>query len=395
MSVVDRTKEFSSIIASHHSRRQQQQRTGSGPPKVPVKRSEFAAAASLIGADIHATASKLTKLTQLAQSKSLFEDPTVEINELTFILKQDITSLNSKLASLQGAMAQARATGTKQRATHSNSIVDSLKTRLLDATKEFQDVLHTRSHNIQVLQSRREQFSTPRGSGSKGATSCEGAESSCGCGSLGGSSHMRSRFKPPAPIFELAAPPVSKASGDGDSRRCDGLVSAGGQSGSGSSFCSSSSACVDHKKSDDSHGADDHGCAGAAWANPAARPIGLPPSNGDVVIDVGMLGGSQQQMEMAPALGTYYDSRAQAVESVQSTIVELGGIFQQLAVMVEEQGTLLQRLDDNVDTSLADVRAGHAQLVRYLNNMSSNRPLLIKVFAILFFFVVIWGTLFA
>ena len=171
MSVVDRTKEFSSIIASHHSRRQQQQRTGSGPPKVPVKRSEFAAAASLIGADIHATASKLTKLTQLAQSKSLFEDPTVEINELTFILKQDITSLNSKLASLQGAMAQARATGTKQRATHSNSIVDSLKTRLLDATKEFQDVLHTRSHNIQVLQSRREQFSTPRGSGSKGATS--------------------------------------------------------------------------------------------------------------------------------------------------------------------------------------------------------------------------------
>ena len=93
--------------------------------------------------------------------------------------------------------------------------------------------------------------------------------------------------------------------------------------------------------------------------------------------------------------GSYLDSRAQAVDAVQSTIVELGGIFQQLASMVQEQGTLLQRVDENLDDSLVNVREGHAQVLRTLRNLRSNRGLVVRVFAVLMFFVVVWGTLFA
>ena len=104
-------------------------------------RSEFSAAASSIGASIHATASKLGKLTQLAQSKSLFEDPTIEINELTDIIKQDLTALSAGVNELHTMAAQASRGSARQRAEHSMSAVESLKLRLADMIKEFMKVL--------------------------------------------------------------------------------------------------------------------------------------------------------------------------------------------------------------------------------------------------------------
>ena len=42
----------------------------------------------------------------------------------------------------------------------------------------------------------------------------------------------------------------------------------------------------------------------------------------------------QQQQQQVALQDTYYSSRAEALQNVESTIVELGGIFQQLAHMV-------------------------------------------------------------
>ena len=38
----------------------------------------------------------------MAKSKSIFDDKPVEIQELTYIIKQDINSLNKQIAELQG-----------------------------------------------------------------------------------------------------------------------------------------------------------------------------------------------------------------------------------------------------------------------------------------------------
>lgn len=88
-------------------------------------------------------------------------------------------------------------------------------------------------------------------------------------------------------------------------------------------------------------------------------------------------------------------SCAQAVDTVQSTIAEVGGMFQQLAEMVQQQGWQLQRVDENIEDSLSNVQEGLGQLQRFYRNMSSNRGLMVRIFAILLFFVVVWGTLFA
>lgn len=99
-------------------------------------------------------------------------------------------------------------------------------------------------------------------------------------------------------------------------------------------------------------------------------------------------GGQQQQALMVPAQDQYMASRAEALHQVESTIVELGGIFQQLAHMVHEQGEMTMRIDENVDDTLANVDAGQAQLLKYLSAISSNRFLIMKVFAVLLCFMI-------
>ena len=50
-----------------------------------------------------------------------------------------------------------------------------------------------------------------------------------------------------------------------------------------------------------------------------------------------------QQQVFADETESYLQSRSDAVQSIESTIVELGGIFQQLALMVREQEEMVQR----------------------------------------------------
>jgi syntaxin 5 len=99
-------------------------------------------------------------------------------------------------------------------------------------------------------------------------------------------------------------------------------------------------------------------------------------------------GGQQQQALMVPAQDQYMASRAEALHQVESTIVELGGIFQQLAHMVHEQGEMATRIDENVEDTLGNVDAGQAQLLKYLSAISSNRFLIMKVFAVLLCFMI-------
>jgi len=54
--------------------------------------------------------------------------------------------------------------------------------------------------------------------------------------------------------------------------------------------------------------------------------------------------------------------------------------------MVSEQGELAIRIDENVDDTLANVDNAQTQLLKYLNTVSSNRWLILKLFGILMAF---------
>lgn len=77
----------------------------------------------------------------------MFDDPTLEIQELTAVVKQDINALNSALVDLQFLCNSQNESGniSSDTTTHSTTVVDNLKNRLMGATKEFKEVLTMRT----------------------------------------------------------------------------------------------------------------------------------------------------------------------------------------------------------------------------------------------------------
>ncbi|XP_027342501.1 syntaxin-31 [Abrus precatorius] len=287
-------------------------------------RSEFNRKASRIGLGIHETSQKIARLAQLAKKSSMFNDPIVEIQELTVLIKNEITALNSALSDLQTIQNMDIADGnySEDRIVHSTAVCDDLKSKLMGATKHLQDVLTTRTENIKAHENRKQIFSK-----------------------------NVSRENPfqnqPKPATE--PPPWSNSLNTSESlQKAPGLPS-----------------------------------NGVPVGNQLRRRLAVDNA-------------PSQQMEMSmvqqvvPRQDNYAQSRATALHNVESTITELSGIFSHLATMVAHQGELAIRIDDNMDESLANVEGAHSSLLRHLNQISSNRWLLIKIFAILILFLMIF-----
>ncbi|KAL0372111.1 UNVERIFIED_CONTAM: syntaxin [Sesamum calycinum] len=168
-SIRDRTQEFLGIaerVKKSYSLQNGPSSSGSKPEEPPrsamAMQSEFNRRASKIGFGIHQTSQKLAKLAKLAKRTSVFDDPTVEIQELTTVIKQDITALNSAVVDLQflSNSRNEREHISTDTTTHSTTVVDDLKNRLMSATKEFKDVLTMRTENLKVHENRRQLFSS-------------------------------------------------------------------------------------------------------------------------------------------------------------------------------------------------------------------------------------------
>ena len=84
------------------------------------------------------------------------------------------------------------------------------------------------------------------------------------------------------------------------------------------------------------------------------------------------------------------EERNVAVRAIEATIQEISQTFRQLADMVVEQGERIERIDQNLDLTNANLEAGQFQLQKYLRGMSSNRALMLKLFAIMIVFIVIY-----
>ena len=276
--------------------------TSAGTTLSATQHSEFSKRASKIGMGIHSTSQKLQKLAQLAKRTSMFDDPAEEINELATIVKHDIQALNQSITDLQTFLGGG---GNRQSADHSNHVVEDLRSRLKDTTKEFKDVLTLRTDNLKVHQERKSLFSSSAGDGA-------------------GNKYASSMYQPGASFLP--------------SNARQSLRAAKGNGGESTPLLTSSG--VQHA-------------------------VGI------------------QQQQQEQQRDVYMESRQEALHQVESTIVELGNIFQQLASMVHEQGEMAVRIDENVDETLTHVEAGQAQLLKYLNTISSNRWLLLKVFGII------------
>jgi len=156
MTYKDTTTEFNAIAESIKTKNV---KSGLKKPKKTQEKNQFSSLAAQIGLEIAGTSEKLEKLTKLAKKRSLFEDHTSEIQDLTADINQDIKSINTQIASLQKISDSIKErTRNQQVENHADTIVKSLKTKLQRATKGFSDVLEIRTENLKAQQKEREHF---------------------------------------------------------------------------------------------------------------------------------------------------------------------------------------------------------------------------------------------
>mmetsp|Transcript_84567 Transcript_84567/g.262631 ORF Transcript_84567/g.262631 Transcript_84567/m.262631 type:complete len:335 (-) Transcript_84567:62-1066(-) len=160
MGVVDRTDDFRQIL-------QQLSAKGGGPSvdsldgPVPQAQSELNVWSAEIGSEIHQASVKVQELRKMARKKGIFEDKTSEIQELTFGVKQDIQGLNQKIEALE---RKVKGTGPNRNyQAHSSNMVETLKTRLMEVTKDFKDALEDRTRAMEQQDKRRNIYGAGQG----------------------------------------------------------------------------------------------------------------------------------------------------------------------------------------------------------------------------------------
>nr|CAB3266676.1 syntaxin-5-like [Phallusia mammillata] len=298
----DRTTEFQSVLKSLKSR----QSNGTAlhqSPKVTLKRhSEFSKFAKNIGQDLARTYEKLEKLTLLCKKRSLFDDRPVEIQELTYIIKKDITSLKRKIQQLEESKTASLPVARKDAQRHTTSIVRTLRSKLAHMSENFKSVLEVRRENMKQQKLRKDQFSSTN--------------------------------------LSASMPPSATQGNSGSVLLMDEQRSESGRSGS---------------------------------------------------VAISMDGSSAgQTMQLVEQQDAYISDRANTMETIETTIVELGNIFQQLATMVKEQEEQVLRIDSNMEESELNIEAAHTEILKYFQGITSNRWLMIKVFLVLIVFFIVF-----
>jgi len=94
MGLRDRTKDFRELAEPHLKQKNLERKHET---KALQKKTKFAIDASQIAKGIHDTTGKLANLSKLAKNKSLFDDPAIQIEKLTYVIKNDLTNLNKQI----------------------------------------------------------------------------------------------------------------------------------------------------------------------------------------------------------------------------------------------------------------------------------------------------------
>jgi syntaxin 5 len=68
----------------------------------------------------------------------------------------------------------------------------------------------------------------------------------------------------------------------------------------------------------------------------------------------------------------------------------MGKLFSDMASMVLEQGEVLGRIEDDVEAGLEDTKGAYDSITSTYEMTRGNRAMIIKIFALLVFFVVLF-----
>ncbi|ORX87257.1 t-SNARE [Anaeromyces robustus] len=420
----DRTKEFQATVESILNRKTviEQQHLLQNQTSPRTQRSEFANAASTIGKEINNTVTKLQRLTQLAKRRTMFDDNPTEINDLIQVVKQDINRINQRIDYLQMSSRNKNKNSRKndednaQALEHSKNVIVSLQSKLANTSNDFKNVLEIRTQNMREQKSRRDQY---------------------------GVSNLSTFTSPdldllknnPLPLYQTAMAAMNYPVSPTPSSLSSPLVSSSNIPNTNITSTTPNNSnitnnIVNPNSSNNNNNNNSNinntnlntnldfnsglnrlstpSYASAYNGNiPMYQPLdnnNTTPNQKDSFVSISMdegslndslglgsiIGGEQQQLLANPVHTEYLESRSQAIDSIESTIAELGQIYQHFAQILAGQRETVQRIDDNIADVEMNVEGAQTQLMKYYNNISNNRWLIIKALGIVLIFFLIF-----
>lgn len=358
---------------------------------------QFHRTAAGISKDIAGTSAMLQELAQLVRQKSLFVDDTQHINSLVMRIKSNVESLNGRLDEAGTVISrQKRKLGkNSQLGQEASNVVGQLKEEFGEAAAGFKKVLQQRTDVMKETTDMKRQvyggggdndddpgdvpilnlenkppvyqssltshnnYSTPTAGGGLG-------------GGLGGGMSGGNAF----PTLDLTSG-MSAGESSSSSSQLPRPHGASGYNGGGSA--GGSGVRLRHSSSEP---ISSYSGSYSSYNNPGNTPL--------TPMDIQRMeteGGQQQQMQLIPDQD-YLRERADAMSQVETNIVELGTIFNKLAVMVSEHSDLVNRVEDNVDDANANISLSLNTLTDTLQNLTSGRALFFKLLAVLTAFII-------
>ena len=112
----------------------------------------------------------------------------------------------------------------------------------------------------------------------------------------------------------------------------------------------------------------------------AQKGMGAGTSNhfagiGDLSTEEGGSFFTTQQVQVVDDLQEAIESRDQEISKIAQSIEELGTIFKELAVLVIDQGTILDRIDYNMEAVVESTKTGVTQLEKAERAQKNARPM--------------------
>eukprot|EP01132_Coremiostelium_polycephalum_P002505 gene2505-3101_t len=326
MAFKDRTSEFSSLAETVKKRQEQNGQLIRRNQHQRSQKSQFSYAASEISRGVYETSEKLIELTKLAKDTNIFTDQSSKIEELTYIIKQDIQKLNRDIAALS-TLSKSSRQPNKQTEDHSETVVGFLNTKLINATKDFKDILEVRTESLKQQQEKKDSFA----------------------GGYSFNNNINNNINNNNNNNNNSFNSYNNNNSNYYSQDNSGL----------NSTSSSKNEMLRHRNISTTTNRDDSA---------------LYKYEEDDRTD-------EHSILMPEIIQTtdYTSSRLRAAESIASTVHQLETIFSQLADIVSQQNEVIERIDTDIDDSLNNASRAHESLLKTLTDISSNREIRYKL----------------
>lgn len=364
----DRTNEFLSIAQSLPPQ------PGPAPTSANNRKGDNAAYQELrnfhttaagISRDIAGTSALLSELSNLVRQGFAQTQDQARVNQLVIHIKSQIEGLNSRLDQASIAMQKQRRKVGQQAGEEAANMMDGLKSTFAEAASDFKKVLQERTDNMKEETDFQKQVYDYNGAEDDDPIP-----------------NMSTLYAPPVfggansngfPALDLTSSLMSPGENTSSLPRPHGISSySGGE--------------VRQRRSPEystSYGSQSSFGGLYATSQPPLTPL-----------DIQRMEQERGLQQLIPDQD-YLQQRADAMSQVETNIVELGTIFNKLAVMVQEHREMVQRVDDNVQDANTNINMSMEVLTDTLMSLRTNRMLAFRVFSVLVLFIIAFIIFFA